>query len=60
MRKILVAGNWKMHGSAIMVRELLGTIVARSEEKPDVDLAVFPPFPYLPLAQKLAGGRAVA
>lgn len=54
MRKILVAGNWKMHGSRAMIRELLGAIVERADARPGVDLAVFPPFPYLPLVQELA------
>jgi len=60
MRKVLVAGNWKMHGSTAMIEELLGGIIDRSADRPDVDLAVFPPFPYLPLVQKLATGTDVA
>lgn len=60
MRKILVAGNWKMHGSRAMIRELLGAIVERADARPDVDLAVFPPFPYLPLVQDLAHESAVS
>lgn len=60
MRRILVAGNWKMNGSQAMVRELLGAIVERSGERDDVDLAVFPPAPYLPLVQQLAQGSAVS
>jgi len=49
MRKKLVAGNWKMHGSRSMASALVSDIVAG---RPDgVDVAVFPPFPYLaPLA----------
>ena len=60
MRRILVAGNWKMHGSQAMIRDLLGAIVAGAEGRDDVDLAVFPPFPYLPLVRQLAEGSAVA
>jgi triosephosphate isomerase len=60
MRKILVAGNWKMHGSTDMVTNLLGEIVRQAGERPDIDLAVFPPFPYLPLVQDLARGSAVS
>lgn len=60
MRKILVAGNWKMHGSTAMVRELLGAIVQGAAQRDDVDMAVFPPAPYLGLVQELAQGSTVA
>ena len=60
MRKILVAGNWKMHGSSAMINELLGAIVRESTARDDIDLAVFPPFPYLPQVQQLASGSPVA
>jgi triosephosphate isomerase len=52
MRKILVAGNWKMHGSQAMVSELLRGLLA-APGAANVDVAVFPPFPYLPLVQSL-------
>ncbi len=45
MRKKLVAGNWKMHGSRSMATALVNEIVA---DKPaDIDVVVFPPFTYL-------------
>ena len=45
MRKKLIAGNWKMHGSHAMAMSLVDAVVAG---KPDaVDIAVFPPFPYI-------------
>jgi triosephosphate isomerase len=47
MRRILVAGNWKMHGSRAMVKALLEGLLAGSENESGADLAVFPPFPYL-------------
>lgn len=53
MRKILVAGNWKMHGSKAMVESLLESLVAGTRNSSDVDMAVFPPFPYLAQAQSL-------
>jgi len=59
MRKILVAGNWKMHGSKEMVRALLEELLA-APARDAVDLAVFPPFPYLPLAQQLLTGSPIA
>jgi len=45
MRKKLVAGNWKMHGSRTMATALLDEIVAARPAS--IDVAVFPPFPYL-------------
>jgi len=56
MRKPLIAGNWKMHGSMAFVAEF-ATALRNNETLPgDVDLLLFPPAPYLaPLAQALAG-----
>ncbi len=45
MRKKLVAGNWKMHGSRSMAGALLKEIVAGKPTS--IDVAVFPPYPYL-------------
>ncbi|RDI99462.1 triose-phosphate isomerase [Dyella solisilvae] len=45
MRKKLVAGNWKMHGSRSMAAALVGDIVAALPSS--IDVAVFPPYPYL-------------
>ena len=53
MRKILVAGNWKMHGSKTMVRSLLEGLLAGSSAEGKADLAVFPPFPYLSLTESI-------
>ncbi len=53
MRRILVAGNWKMHGSQAMVKELLEGLLAGTERENGVDMAVFPPYPYLAQAQSL-------
>lgn len=42
MRRAMVAGNWKMHGTRASVRELLGGLLLQ-EVPGDVDVAVFPP-----------------
>ncbi|MDT8320397.1 MAG: triose-phosphate isomerase [Xanthomonadales bacterium] len=60
MRRILVAGNWKMHGSREMTRTLLEGLLEGSEPTGPVDLAVFPPFPYLAQARELLQGSAIA
>ena len=60
MRKILVAGNWKMHGSQAMVQELLQGLLEGTKEASNVDMAVFPPFPYLAQACSLLDGSDIA
>lgn len=59
MRRKLVAGNWKMHGTRESVRELMEGILAGLDEAGAVDVAVFPPFPYLPLVRSLAIGSGI-
>ena len=60
MRKILVAGNWKMHGSGAMVQELLEGLLAGTQNESDVDMAVFPPYPYLAQVQSLLDGSSIS
>ena len=45
-RRPLVAGNWKMNGSAEMARSLTQAIIEGGEAL-DAELAVIPPYPYL-------------
>ncbi len=45
MRKKLVAGNWKMHGSRSMAASLVDDVVAGKSDS--IDVVVFPPFPYI-------------
>jgi triosephosphate isomerase len=59
MRKILVAGNWKMHGSKTMVSSLLEGLLAGSSADGKADLAVFPSFPYLSLAESILSGSHI-
>jgi triosephosphate isomerase len=60
MRRTLVAGNWKMNGSRAMADSLLQALLAGHPEDHPVDLAVFPPFPYLQRVQKLLRDSAIA
>ena len=59
MRKILLAGNWKMHGSKAMVSELLQGLLAGSSAEGKADLLVFPPFPYLSLTESVLAGSHI-
>ncbi len=57
MRKRLVAGNWKMHGSRASNRALLDAIAAGIAGVAGVDCCVCVPFPYLgDVADQLRGG----
>jgi len=60
MRKILVAGNWKMNASQQMVGELLDGLVAGVQAGGNADMAVFPPFPYLGQVQSKLQETAIA
>ena len=59
MRRKLVAGNWKMNGSAESVRGLLQGIREGAAGVAAVELAVFPPFVYLGLVEQQLSGAAV-
>ncbi|MEJ2591759.1 MAG: triose-phosphate isomerase, partial [Candidatus Thiodiazotropha sp.] len=60
MRNPLVAGNWKMNGSLESVRSLLDGIKRGIDEVKRAEVAVCPPFVFIPEAQKLLDGSAVA
>lgn len=47
-RKPLVVGNWKMHGAFEANRVLLESLLTALAQKPVPEMAVCPPFPYLP------------
>jgi triosephosphate isomerase len=46
MRQMIIAGNWKLHGSRSFARELLDALLGASTRRA-VELAVFPPMPYI-------------
>lgn len=60
MRTLLVAGNWKMHGSLAMAEELITGLHEALESLAGFDVAVFPPSPYLGKVQALAAGSRIA
>jgi triosephosphate isomerase len=59
MRKILVAGNWKMHGSDGMTRDLIRGVIGALGDSPASDVAVCPPYVYLAAAADLVAGSRV-
>jgi len=60
MRRPMVAGNWKMHGSLSMVQELTAALKADPiTSDPEVNVAVFPPFVYLPETRACLDGSPI-
>lgn len=51
MRKPLIAGNWKMNGSAELI-ETFGRAFAETDLASSVDVVIHPPFPYLDAARR--------
>lgn len=60
MRKILVAGNWKLNGSLEANEALVSGILAGLGDAPNCEVAVCPPFPYLAQVAGLTSGKPVA
>jgi triosephosphate isomerase len=58
MRRKLVAGNWKMHGSLPLNEQLLRALSVGVQGLA-CEVAVCPPFPFLAQAQALLAGTAV-
>ncbi|PSF08183.1 triose-phosphate isomerase [Marinobacter fuscus] len=55
MRRKIVAGNWKMHGSKGLVRDLVGAISGQVGSG-SLDVVIFPPAPYVSYVAKMSGG----
>jgi triosephosphate isomerase len=59
MRRKLVAGNWKMHGTLAQNNDLLGALLAGLSAGFGADCAVCVPFPYLAQVQARLSGSAI-
>ena len=58
LRKPVVAGNWKMHGSRTEAARLVGELITRSAGTGACEVVLCPPFVYLAeVAGQLAGSR---
>ncbi len=60
MRRPLVAGNWKMNGSRERVRALVNGIQAGIGSVERAEVAVCPPFVYIPQVAELLAGSPIA
>lgn len=60
LRRPLVAGNWKMHGSRAEAERLVGALLARGAAAGDAEVVVCPPFVHLAdVGRQLAGSQLV-
>lgn len=59
MRRKLVVGNWKMHGSIASNKVLLETVMAGVRDFDNADYVVCAPYPYLCQVQSLLQGSNV-
>lgn len=60
MRKPLIAGNWKMHGSVRDVQTLINGIKQGAASFSAIDIAVFPTFVHLQQVRDLLAGSNIA
>jgi triosephosphate isomerase len=60
MRRPMVAGNWKMHGSRAANQALLTDFDSKLESEWPIDIVVFPPYVYLSDAARLLDDGPVA
>ena len=60
MQRPLIAGNWKMNGNTQTIHALLQHIVDDRSVAGDVELAIFPPFPFLISCAALLKNSSIA
>ncbi|MDH3871152.1 MAG: triose-phosphate isomerase [Gammaproteobacteria bacterium] len=60
MRQPLVAGNWKMNGSLDSIRALVEGIKAGLDSVTTAEMAVCPPFVYIPQVAAMLEGSTIA
>ncbi|HEY5265042.1 MAG TPA: triose-phosphate isomerase [Steroidobacteraceae bacterium] len=60
MRRLVVAGNWKMHGSRITNEALLAELEMSLKPEWPIDVVVFPPYVYLTDAVRMLDQGRIA
>lgn len=59
MRKPFVAGNWKMNTTGAQAEQLAKNLVQKLRGEDRVEIAVFPPFPYLTRVAQVCAGTTI-
>ncbi len=60
MRQPLVAGNWKMNGSLDSIKPLVEGIMAGLDSVTTAEMAVCPPYVYIPQVAAMLAGSSIA
>jgi triosephosphate isomerase len=60
MRKPMVAGNWKMHGSRHEAEILLESLKQGVTDQAAIDIVVFPSFVHIPLTERILKNTPIA
>jgi triosephosphate isomerase len=60
MRKVIIAGNWKMNGTIPQTQKLISELLAGKSNNPKVTTVVCPPFVSLQTAANLLKGSHIA
>jgi len=59
MRRPFISGNWKMNLDAKSITALCASIAAAAKDRSEIDIGVFPSFPYLSLVNERLKGTHV-
>lgn len=60
MRQLLVVGNWKMNGSLNSIKQLIAGVSAGEKDTGNTQIAVCPPFVYIPMVAELLAASGIA
>jgi triosephosphate isomerase (TIM) len=58
-RRLLIAGNWKMHGALAESRQLVAALAAGVGPRSNVSMLVCPPYVYLPAVRDWLAGTGI-
>ncbi len=60
MRRLFIAGNWKMNTNSAEAVSLAKAVAGKLGKEADIDIAVCPPFVYLAQVQAAIKGTKIA
>ena len=59
MHRLLIAGNWKMNGNLNSITTLIGSLRTIKYHSALIEIAVFPPMPYLSQVKRLLSDSSI-
>lgn len=60
MRRTIVAGNWKLHGTQASIKALVSELSTVADHYPSIEMIVCAPYVYLPLTASLITNKAMS